>query len=522
MRKQESKLPCQENKFSCQDDKLILQAKRTYQRIREELNALSYAQYICSWDYQTETPTGSAGEHVMQVGYLNSMSLRLSHSEEYVTAVKTLYDNKLGLEKDFQTEIIKVYEDLEKELKVPYQEIADFRILCARAFQDWKIAKSRNDFAIFAPRLKAIIEWENKYIKYLETPTLKGYDVLLNDYEKGFSTKDYDLLFALLKEELVPFVKKILKMPKIKDDFVHLNYDIEKQKEYSKYLIDVMDFDLNYGVIKESEHPFTNNFGTDDVRITCHYYPDLITSSIFSVLHELGHATYERQCNPKYNNTPLSGGTTMAMHEAQSRFYENIVGRSKPFWQTHYQKLQNLFRENLQNVTWEEFYQAVNKVECSLIRTEADELTYPLHIMIRYDLEKALFNQEIKVEDLEKTWNKLYKKYLGINVPNASLGILQDIHWADGSFGYFPTYTLGSAYAAQLYYAMKKDFDVEKAFGEENLQTVNNWLKNKVHQYAASKSPHDILVEATGEPFNPKYYVEYLKEKYTKIYKLKN
>ncbi len=492
-----------------------------YKSIQARINALSYAMYVISWDTETEAPVGCLENRSNQIGQLVTMMLEISHSEEYVSLVTDLYENRKKLSNDDRLDIEKVYESLMKELKIPDTELIEYEILLSKANIVWCEAKLTNNYELFSPVLEQIISWQKKYIKYLETDTLKGYDVLLNDYEKGFTSKEYDDFFNTLKKELVPFVKEITSKNVIDDSFVKLNYDISKQKEYAKYLMDVMCFDKDYGMTKESEHPFTSGYGTTDVRVTCHYYENLITSSIFSMIHELGHGTYERQCNPKYDNTALSGGTTMAMHESQSRFYENIVGRSLSFWQRHYKKLQSLFRKNLKNISVEDFYKAVNKCEKSLIRTEADELTYPLHIMVRYDIERQIFTNDINVKDLPNMWNKLYKDYLDIDVPNDTKGILQDIHWAGGSFGYFPTYALGSAYAAQLYHQMAKELDIDKVFGDKTLKKVNKWLKDKVHKYAGSKTPKEILMMATGEEFNPRYYVEYLKDKYSKIYNLK-
>ena len=418
-------------------------------------------------------------------------------------------------------EIEKVYEALEKELKIPANELVEYQILVSKSHQIWCEAKLSNDFNKFYPILSQIIDWQKKYIKYLESDKLTGYNVLLDDYEKGFTKEEYDKFFGLLKEKLVPFVKKISEVKQVEDEFLNKKFDINKQKEFANYLMDVMCFDRNFGLTKESEHPFTSGYGTTDVRVTNHYYEDLMTSSIFSMIHELGHGTYERGCNPKYDNTALSGGSTMAMHESQSRFYENVVGRSEAFWKRHFAKLQSIFGEELKDVNYCDFYLAVNKVENSLIRVEADELTYPLHIMVRYDIEKMLFEENLETKDLPQVWNKLYKEYLGVEVPNDTLGVLQDVHWAGGSFGYFPTYALGSAYAAQLYYQMKKELNIEEVFGAENLSVVNEWLKEKVHQHAGSKTPKEILMLATGEEFNPQYYIDYLIEKYSKIYKIK-
>lgn len=493
-----------------------------YKKIRSRLNAFSYAMYVIGWDSETEAPKGCFEERSNQIGELVSMMLELSHSEEYVNTVKELYNNKNKLSKDDSLEIEKVYDSLMKELKIPENELVEYEMLLSKANLVWCEAKLSNNYELFKPILEQIINWQKKYIQYLETEKLKGYNVLLDDYEKGFTTKEYDDFFNALKNDLVPFVKKVTSKDVIDDSFTKLSYDIGKQKEYASYLMDVMCFDKDFGLTKESEHPFTSGYGTTDVRVTCHYYENLITSSIFSMIHELGHGTYERQCNPKYDNTALSGGTTMAMHESQSRFYENIVGRDYYFWKRHYSKLQKLFRKNLKDVSFEDFYKAVNKSEKSLIRTEADELTYPLHIMVRYDIEKKIFEENISVDELPLLWNKLYKEYLDIDVPSDTEGILQDVHWSGGSFGYFPTYALGSAYAAQLFNQMKKEMDVEKAFGEKTLKKVNKWLGEKVHKFAGSKTPKEILLEVTGEEFNPKYYIEYLKEKYSKIYQIEN
>ena len=304
--------------------------------------------------------------------------------------------------------------------------------------------------------------FNKKYVKYLETKELKGYDVLLDIYEEGMTKEKYDKFFSLLKAEIVPLVHKINSLKPLEVSFKDKLFDINKQKEFANYLMDVMCFDKSRGLMKESEHPFTSGYGTTDVRITNHYYEDLLISSIFSCIHELGHATYEQQSNPDLDSTLLGGGASMAMHESQSRFYENIVGRSYEFWVRHYPKLKSIFSEELKDVTLDEFYKYINNVECSLIRTEADELTYPLHIMVRYEIEKLIIESDVDVCELPSIWNKLYKEYLGIDVPSDKEGILQDVHWAGGSFGYFPTYALGSAYGAQMLDAMKKDLDFEK------------------------------------------------------------
>lgn len=492
----------------------------TYIDYRSKMQALGYASYIISWDSETEAPVGCLEERSKQVGILSEMSYKLERSDEYIETVKTLFEHLNELDGVLKVEIKKVHKNLMESLKIPMEELVEYSILISKAQSIWADAKVNNDYNKFAPTLDEIIKFNKRYVKYLETEKLSGYNVLLDMYEEGMTKESYDKFFSLLKEEIVPLVHKINDLPKVECSFKDQLFDINKQKEFANYLMDVMCFDKSRGLMKESEHPFTSGYGTSDVRITNHYYEDLLISSIFSCIHELGHATYEQQCDPLLDSTLVGGGTSMAMHESQSRFYENIVGRSYEFWIRHYPKLKSIFSDELKDVTLDEFYKHINNVECSLIRTEADELTYPLHIMVRYEIEKLIIESDIDVYELPKLWNKLYKEYLGIDVPNDKQGILQDVHWAGGSFGYFPTYALGSAYGAQLLDAMKKDLDFEKVIGEENLKAINEWLKNKIHIYGATKTPDELMNIATGKSFDASYFVEYLKNKFSKLYNL--
>lgn len=492
----------------------------TYIDYRTKMQALEYASYIISWDSETEAPVGCLDERSKQVGVLSEMSYKLERSDEYIATVKILFEHLNELDDVLKVEIKKVHKNLMESLKVPMEELVEYSILLAKAQNIWAEAKVNNDYNKFAPTLAEIIKFNKRYVKYLETEKLSGYNVLLDSYEEGMTKEKYDRFFNLLKEEIVPLVHKINEIKQADDLLKGKLFDINKQKEFADYLMDVMCFDKSRGLMKESEHPFTSGYGTSDVRVTNHYYEDLLTSSIFSAIHELGHATYDQQCDPTLDATFLSGGSSMAIHESQSRFYENIVGRSYEFWVRHYPKLQNIFSEELCDVTLDEFYKYINKVECSLIRTEADELTYPLHVMVRYEIEKLIIESDVDVYELPKIWNKLYKEYLGIDVPSDKEGILQDVHWAGGSFGYFPTYALGSAYGAQMLDAMRKDLDFEKIIGEENLNKINEWLKNKIHIYGGTKTPDELMIISTGKSFDAAYYVEYLKNKFGKIYNI--
>jgi len=335
-------------------------------------------------------------------------------------------------------------------------------------------------------------------------------------YEEGFKKEEYDLFFNTLREKLVPFVKTLTstKKRRFSKSLTHSIFPIEGQKAFAHYLLKEFGYDLNHGLLKESAHPFTSGVSSQDVRITTKYHEDQLLSSIFSVIHEMGHGIYEMQNDPKYDDTFLNGGSSLGIHESQSRMYENMIGRSFVFWQTHYPKLVELFPKQLKHVTLEEFHSYVNHVQRSLIRIEADELTYSLHVMVRYEIEKQLINGKLKVENLPVRWAQLMRKYVGIVPKNDKEGVLQDIHWSFGAIGYFPTYALGSAYAAQIYHKMNQEIDIDEAIKNREINRINAWLKSHVHQYAKTKTPKEILMIASDESFNPDYYVDYLISKF--------
>ena len=346
--------------------------------------------------------------------------------------------------------------------------------------------------------------------------------MLLEDYEEGFTMKELDRFFDRMRKEIVPLLKEVRKkLDMIDSSAVFQEYDIEKQKEFSRFLAEYLGFDFTKGVLGESEHPFTDSLHNEDVRITNHYYPDNLESAIFSVIHETGHALYEGGNSDEVTMTPVQGGASCGMHESQSRMFENVIGRSRAFWEPIYGKLQETFPEQLENLPLEDFIRIINRVHPDLIRTEADELTYCLHIMVRYEMEKKMIEEECSVEDLPEMWNSLYEEYLGIRPETDTEGILQDVHWSFGGFGYFPSYALGNAFASQIYAQMEKDLEVEQLLKEGNLKPIREYLKEHIHQYGASRKTRRLLKDLTGEEFNPDYYVDYLKNKYTALYELK-
>ncbi len=490
---------------------------RFHELLKKE-KAYEYAMQIIGWDSQTEAPRDCFPHRAEMMGILSGELFRIASGKEMQETVYGLYDKRDALDDITSREIRKAKKQLDKIVKIPENEYVEYMSLLQMAQRIWEDAKANNDYESFKGTLGKIIEYTKKFVSYYGEGK-HPYDVLLDDYEDGMTMKDYDEFFNVLKQELVPFVRQILAAKDNHDyRFMEEKYDIDAQKKFSDYLMDVMCFNRNRGLLKQSVHPFTWGTSPEDVRLTTRYIENMVFSNVFSVIHELGHATYEQQIDSKWNDTYLTGGTSMGIHESQSRFYENIIGRSQEFWNTHYPKMKSLFPEQLKNVDAELAHRAVNRVEASLIRVEADELTYPLHIMLRYEIERMIMTGQTNVDELPALWNDKMEEYLGIRPETDSEGVLQDVHWSSGMIGYFPTYALGSAYAAQFYNAMNKDFNVLEAVKNNDMGKINAWLKEKIHQYGSSKDPKELLLSVTGEPFNPKYYINYLKDKYSKLY----
>ena len=416
----------------------------------------------------------------------------------------------------------KMAEEGEKErdllICVPREEYEEFTRLTSSAGRVWAEAKEEDDFSKFAPVLEKIIDYRKKMAEYRKKDGRTLYDAMLDEFEESFPEEKLDEFFGAIREELVPFLEKIKKSgKKIDNSFLHGDFSKEQQEKLAKMMAEYIGFDFDKGVLSVSAHPFTTSFHNKDVRFTTHY-DDWLDHSLFSVIHEGGHALYELGIDDSLTQTILGQGASMAMHESQSRFLENVIGRSEAFWEPVYGKVQELFPDQLGNVPLEDFVKAINRVEPGLIRTSADELTYSLHIMVRYDLEKALMKGEIKTEDLEQAWADKYEEYLGIRPENASSGVLQDIHWSQGSFGYFPSYALGSAFAAQIYEKMKEKIDVDGLLRARDVRTITEYLRENIHRFGKMKSSREILKDTTGEDFSPKYYIRYLKEKYSRLY----
>lgn len=411
-------------------------------------------------------------------------------------------------------------EEVEQLSCIPPEEYRAFQELTSESTRVWAKAKENQDFDAFAPTLEKIIGYQKKFASYRAKDGQKLYDVMLDTYEKGFNMEKLDEFFSRLKDGLVPFLQKVTESGvRIADDFLTGDYPEEAQRELAEYLAEYVGFDFSKGVMAVSAHPFTTNLHNHDVRITTHY-KDRMDSSLFSVIHEAGHGIYELGVGDELTQTLVGQGASMGMHESQSRFFENIIGRNEAFWVPLYSKLKELFPEQLKGIGREMFLKAINKVQPGLIRTEADELTYSLHVLVRYELEKMLIEEDLEVKELPQLWADKYEEYLGVRPQNVSEGVLQDIHWAQGSFGYFPSYALGSAFGAQMYAYMKKEMDFDRLLEEGRVDVIRGYLREHVHRFGKLKSSREILKNMTGEDFNPQYYIDYLKEKYGKLYQI--
>ena len=485
-----------------------------------KMHAYSHAMGVLYYDSETVMPKAGVEGLGATIGVMSEESYRLSTAPELKEMLKELNANKDALDEVTRREAEEMAEELSHMEKIPMEEFVAYQVAQNEAGNVWRQAKVNNDFAAFAPHLEKLIGYQKKFASYIH-PEMPAYDALLDQYEKGLTMETLDAYFKNVREKLVPLIHAIGERGrKIDTSFLDKAFSVEKQKLLSDHIMQVMCIDRDCCAIGETEHPFTTNFNKRDVRITTHYYPESLLSSFYSVVHEGGHATYELNTGDELFGSPLGGGSSMGIHESQSRFFENIIGRSREFIGLVYPKLMELFPEELSGVTEEMLYLAANKSEPSLIRTEADELTYSLHIMVRYELEKQLIGGTLTVAELPERWNALYKEYLGVDVPDDTRGVLQDTHWSGGMFGYFPSYSIGSAYASQIYAAMQKELDVPALVKEGKLQPVIDWLTEKIYRFGCMKKPGELIGNACGAPFDPTYYTDYLKDKYCAIYGL--
>lgn len=491
----------------------------TYLIETKKIAALYSASGVLGWDQEVNMPPNGAALRAEQNAVISGIAHELRTNQKYIDNLQVLLENKT-LSAAEQCNIRETWRGIDRSRKFSKEFVENLSKVISASFTAWHKARSENKFEIFAPHLEklvAIKKEEASIVGYKDHP----YDALIDEYEPGTKVADLDILFTDVKNQLVDFTKKIMNKPKSDDSFFYQEFPFEGQRDFCKQLLTDMGYDWNSGRMDIAPHPFCIGFYPHDTRITYRYKTTDLSEIIWSITHEGGHALYEQGLKVEFAGLPAGGAISLAIHESQSRLWENNVSRSKEYWEHYMPLLRTFFPGKLDKVTGNDFYKACNKVEPSLIRTNADELTYHFHIMIRYGIEKRLMDGSLSVNDLPKVWNESYKNYLGIDVPSDSDGCLQDVHWSHGSIGYFPTYSLGSFYAAQFFDAAKRDLPTLKEdIGKGELLGLREWLRDNIHQHGMIFSAEEICKRVTGEPLNFSHFMNYAKEKYGEIYSL--
>ena len=481
-----------------------------------------HAVNVLMYDQETICPIEGMEEQGDVMAFLSNQSYKLIKEPAFIEAAEYLYEHRDALEEFDRAMAEQLHRSYQQTKNVTPELQHEFSLVYNRAFVNWSKAREAADYSLFAPSLHEVTDVNHRMIELRGADAAGNtpYDALIDEYERGMTSDVLDEAFGACKERLLPLLEKIKKSPKkIRTDFLSRPVDKERQAKMAEWLLHQMRFNFNRGAFTTSEHPFTAGLGRYDTRVTTHYYPDQFLASMYSIIHEGGHALFDQNQPAENHDHFITGGKTMGMHESVSRFYENRIGRSESFAHFVYPKTCELFPDAMEGVSEKEFYEGLNVVSPTLIRTEADEFTYTFHIIIRYEIEKALFAGEIKVEDIPALWNRKYQEYLGICPATDREGALQDVHWASG-FGYFPTYAIGNFYNAMYYNRMKEEVAVDEAIREGNFEPVNKWMIEHVFAKADRLSPQEWIKDITGRAFTPVDFLDYLESKYSAIYEL--
>jgi carboxypeptidase Taq len=485
-----------------------------------EVSDLDHAASVLSWDQQVNMPPGGGEARGQHLATLGKLSHEKSTSNEVGKLLENLKQEFTGSDSDDAALVRVAARHYDKATRVPAEFVAEAALVTTAAFEAWVEAKGKSDFSIFRPHLEKVMELTRKYVSYFP-PADHPYDILLDDYEPGMKTTEVKVIFDALRPQQVKLIKAIRSAKQVKSDFLHKKYSEKKVWSFGESIISKFGYDFTRGRQDKAAHPFETSFSVNDVRITNRYESGNPLATLFSGMHESGHAMYEQGINPAYERTPLAGGVSSAVHESQSRMWENLVGRSLPFWEHFFPELKKVFPAQLEGVSAKSFYKAINKVEPSLIRVSADEATYNLHVMLRLEIEIGLIEGNIAVRDLPEIWNAKMQDYVGITPPDDAHGVLQDVHWSYGLFGYFPTYALGNLVSAQLWEKINKDIrDLDEQIRKGKFDSLLGWLREKVHIHGHKYDPQDLIQKVTGSRIDSAAYVRYLTKKFSDIYGL--
>jgi carboxypeptidase Taq len=490
-------------------------ASQLYEQYKTSLQKIAdvkYANAVLQWDQETYLPAKGANARASQMATLSELAHQLSTDKKLGELLLELNAAE-GLNETEKKNVQLSLEDYQKQEKFSGAFVRQMSEAVSASFYAWIEARKQNSFKIFQPALEALVQLKKEeagILGYQGHP----YNALLNEYEKGATVQLLDNVFSSLTKPLAELLEKARQLPIVDDRFLHQNFPKQEQWNWGMQLIKELGFDLEAGRQDISEHPFTTNFSSKDVRLTTRIDEHEFANMTWSCIHEAGHGLYEQGLPEDQYGLPCGEYASLSIHESQSRLWENCVGRSKGFWQHYHPILQGYFPEQLKNVDLHRFYQSINKIQPSFIRTEADELTYHFHVNIRYNIEKEIISGNCSVADIPGIWNEQYRQFLGVIVPDDKTGCLQDVHWSHGSFGYFPTYSLGSFYAAQFFEQAKKEVpNLEQQISVGNTAELLNWLRNTVHKHGRMYTSEELCRKITGEGLNVGHFMEYLSKK---------
>lgn len=485
-----------------------------------DISNLTRAIALLGWDQQTYMPPAAAESRGNQLALLGKLAQEMSISPN----LGKIIDNLKGFLPDLDpnsdsARLISVSsKDYDKSTRVPVDFVVEQAKVTALAQQAWVEARQKSDFSIFLPHLEKVVDLRRRYASFFpEVDHL--YDALLDDFEPGMKTSEVKAIFNDMRPKQMELIKAISKKPQVDDTFLHQTFDEKKQWDFGVEVITKFGYDWNRGRQDKAHHPFTTGFGLDDVRITTRVDLNFFNTMLFGTMHECGHALYGLGIGRNLDYTGLDNGASLAVHESQSRMWENLVGRSLPFWEFFYPRLQELFPVQLGNISLNTFYNGINKVQPSYIRVEADEATYNMHIMLRLELEIAMIEGEVAIKDLPSLWNSRMEEYLGVTPPNDAQGVLQDIHWSFGGLGYFSTYALGNLISVQLWEKINQDIpSLTDQIRQGEFSNLLGWLIENIHQHGRKFEPQELVQKVTGSTINSAPYLRYLNKKYSQIY----
>ena len=497
---------------------------QTLDSFRARLKEMNYYNRACtllSWDMYTATPKLGFQGMADALTFFSTQYFSMSTSDELLSMLEALsapeeYDQ---LDEGMKYTVRTMLRDLKKMRRIPKDFYEAFVAEQGASMQAWEEAKRASDYSLFAPHLEKLIEMTKQKCAYTD-PDRECYDVLLDTYEEGMDSAAIDKVFNELRDGLLPLLSEILAHPLPESRIYQGTYPVEAQKKVQDLLLRYIGFSFDAGTTAESEHPFTSGFSRYDVRVTNHYHEHDPISAMFSAIHEGGHAIFEQNVDPALEGTAADDCCYMGIHESQSRFFENILGRRKSFWIPVYSQIQELLPD-LKQISLDEFVSEVNHVQNSFIRTQADEVTYCLHIILRYEMEQEIFRNHASIDSLPALWNEKMQKYLNLTPENDAQGILQDMHWSDASFGYFPSYLLGNIYDGMFLEAMEKDLGpIDPLLESGQISLCRQWLNEKIHKYGCLRLPREVIANVCGKELSAAPLLRYFTEKYTKVYGL--